>query len=137
MSFVSVEFFLLLVITLSVLVLVPSGVGRKVVVLLTSCVFYAFWDWRFLGLLAAVTVIDFYISQELVAAKSARKRKFLLVASVATNLGLLAVFKYLGFFMDSLNALLLPLGIHLCVIRLILPIGISFYTFSTLRYVID
>jgi alginate O-acetyltransferase complex protein AlgI len=136
-SFVSVEFFLLLVITLSVLVLVPSGVGRKVVVLLTSCVFYAFWDWRFLGLLAAVTVIDFYISQELVAAKSARKRKLLLVASVATNLGLLAVFKYLGFFLDSLNALLLPLGMQLGVIRLILPIGISFYTFETLSYVID
>ncbi len=137
MSFVTFEFALLLASVLTLLALVRSTLGRKLILLAASCFFYAYWDWRFLGLLATVTVVDYYVSKFLFATQSARTRRWLLVISLVTNLGFLGFFKYFGFFVDSLNALLVPLGWHLGTLSIILPIGISFYTFETLSYVID
>lgn len=137
MSFVSVEFAVLLAGVLTLLGLVRWPVGRKLILLSASCFFYAYWDWRFLGLLATVTVVDYYASRFMVATQSARLRRGLLVVSIVTNLGFLGFFKYFGFFVDSLNALLVPLGWRLGSLNIILPIGISFYTFETLSYVID
>jgi alginate O-acetyltransferase complex protein AlgI len=137
MSFVSIPFALLLLIVLALLLMVRAPWPRKLILLAASCSFYAYWDWRFLGLLAAVTVIDFSISRLLVAARAQSQRRLLMAISVITNLSILGFFKYFDFFINSLNVALSPVGWHLQTLYIILPIGISFYTFETLSYVID
>jgi alginate O-acetyltransferase complex protein AlgI len=137
MSFVSVEFLVLIVVLLGVLVIFKNPLVRKITLLSASCVFYAWWDWRFLGILVTVTVADYYISQFLTQTTDAKKRKALVWFSIAINLGFLGFFKYFNFFIDNLNALTGILGWHAGTLNIILPIGISFYTFETLSYVID
>jgi alginate O-acetyltransferase complex protein AlgI len=110
---------------------------RKIIILSASCFFYAFWDWHFLGLLAAVTVVDFFISRYLAYSYDEKIRKILLAISIIFNLGLLGLFKYFNFFIDNLNFLLSSLGLQLGTLNIILPVGISFYIFETLSYVID
>ena len=107
--------------------------------LLASWLFYAAWDWRFLGLILFSTVLDFYVGRAISRAPSARTRKALLLASLVGNLGVLGLFKYYDVFVDSLNQLLGALGFaaSLPLLHLILPVGISFYTFQTLSYTID
>lgn len=136
MSFVSIEFALLLAALLILFALIRTASLRKLILLSVSCFFYAYWDWRFLGLLAFVTVLDYYVSRLLIQARSPRVRSLLLAMSVTANLGLLIFFKYCNFFIDSLNVLL-PFGWKLNGLAIILPIGISFYIFETLSYVID
>lgn len=137
MSFVSIEFAVLLATVLTLLFIFKGPSPRKYILLTASCVFYAWWDWRFLGLLAFVTVLDYYISQLLVHTDDQQRRKHLLWISIVANLGFLGFFKYFNFFIDSLNAAVQPFGWHLGTLSIVLPIGISFYTFETLSYVID
>jgi D-alanyl-lipoteichoic acid acyltransferase DltB (MBOAT superfamily) len=107
--------------------------------LLASYVFYGFWDPRFLSLLVLSTVVDFVIGRALPRTQDERRRRLLLGVSVATNLGILATFKYLGFFADAAASLLTNLGlaVHPPTLAIILPVGISFYTFQTLSYTVD
>jgi alginate O-acetyltransferase complex protein AlgI len=137
MNFISIEFFLLFSVVLTLLALIRRHHWRKCIILLASCTFYAYWDWRFLGLLGFVTVLDYYISRSLVSDNNPAHRKTLLVVSIIANLGFLAFFKYFNFFIDNLNVVLSPLGWNFTTLNIILPIGISFYTFETLSYVID
>ena len=104
-----------------------------------SYYFYAAWDWRFLSLLLASTIVDFTAARLLDASSDPRRRKLLLCVSLGFNLTLLGFFKYFNFFSDSLRALLASVGWHLdfVTMRVLLPIGISFYTFMTMSYVID
>lgn len=106
--------------------------------LVASYVFYGFWDWRFLFLLLFSTVIDFTAGL-LIARSSGRRRKLVLVASIATSLTLLGFFKYFGFFANELTTLLQHLGLNVPspALHIILPVGISFYTFQTMSYAID
>ncbi len=115
--------------------------GRKaqnVVLVIASYVFYAFWDYRFLSLLFASTLADYYIGIWLGRAEGAKKRN-LVKASVVLNLVFLGVFKYFNFFIGSVATGLEALGLHanLPVLNVILPVGISFYTFMSLSYTID
>ncbi len=137
MNFVSWEFAFLFFTVLVLLFLFRGQSGRKIIILLASCAFYAYWDWRFLGLLAVVTIADFYISRGLAKSDDLVYRKRLLTLSVVLNLGILGVFKYFNFFIDNLDLILDPFGWHIDTLNIILPIGISFYTFETLSYVID
>ncbi len=137
MNFVSPQFALLLTTVLLFLAIFRAAGWRKFILLLASCVFYAYWDWRFLGLLVLVTVMDYYISIWLVTSHNERTRKAMLLASVAVNLSILGYFKYTNFFIDSLNLVLARAGFNLPELQIILPIGISFYIFETLSYVID
>lgn len=137
MSFVSTDFAILFLSILFLLWVVKNPTGRKLILLTASCIFYAYWDWRFLGLLGFVTVMDYFISKNLVDAGNQKVKKSLLILSVVINLGLLGFFKYFNFFVTSLDALLAPLHLNLRTLDIILPIGISFYTFETLSYVID
>ncbi|MEW5939294.1 MAG: MBOAT family protein [Chloroflexota bacterium] len=137
MSFVSLEFAALLAAVLIFVAVVRNATARKWIILAASCAFYAYWDWRFLGLLIFVTVMDYYISVLLVRSQNPTRRKELLAFSVTVNLLILGIFKYFNFFVDSFNAILTPLGAALPELEIILPIGISFYTFETLSYVID
>jgi len=120
--------------------LIHSSVGKRfqnLVLLLASYLFYGSWDWRFLSLLWLSTVVD-YVCGIAMAKHPAKKGRFLLV-SLITNLGILGTFKYCDFFIYSAERALGILGFeaNLPVLGLILPVGISFYTFQTMAYSID
>lgn len=110
---------------------------QNVLLLIASYVFYGWWDWRFLSLIAFSTVIDYTLGLKIDASET--KRKFFLILSLVSNLGLLAVFKYFNFFIDSWVNLWALFGYELSVstLNIILPVGISFYTFQTMSYSID
>ena len=107
--------------------------------LVASYYFYAAWDWRFLGLLIASTLVDFTCARVLSRTSAPRARRALLVLSLGFNLTLLGFFKYFNFFADSLHGVLGALGwnVDFVTLRILLPVGISFYTFVTMSYVID
>lgn len=104
-----------------------------------SYVFYGWWDWRFLLLILSSSIVDFVLGQKLMEQKDESKRKYLLTISLCFNLGLLFIFKYFNFFIDSFVELSEFLGLQAneFSLKLILPVGISFYTFQTLSYTID
>jgi alginate O-acetyltransferase complex protein AlgI len=106
---------------------------------LASYVFYAWWDWRFLPLMLASTTTDYLAALLLDRTDDARLRRALLVGALSINLGLLAVFKYLGFFLASGNGIASALtgDQPFPALALVLPIGISFYTFNSISYTID
>lgn len=115
------------------------GRSRLWVCLIASYVFYCWWDWRFGFLLFGLTAANFLIGARLAEAPDDRLRRRWLAASVVVSLGTLGFFKYLGFFTESiaagLHALGLPAQPHL--LNVVLPVGISFYTFQTMSYTID
>ncbi|GAB4407487.1 MAG: MBOAT family protein [Bacteroidia bacterium] len=133
--------FVFLVFLLVVLPLfyVSGRQSRNVILLIASYIFYGYWDWRFCGLLLLSTVVDYFIGMRLHEARTESARKTYLLASMVVNLGILGFFKYFNFFIDSFDALLSPLGMELDFLHLhiILPVGISFYTFQTMSYTID
>jgi D-alanyl-lipoteichoic acid acyltransferase DltB (MBOAT superfamily) len=115
------------------------GRARMAWLLVASYVFYGAWDWRFLGLLWFSTAVDFVIAQLIENSDDARRRKGLIFLSVGTQLTLLATFKYFDFFIDSADSLLDRVGLGGAdwALEVILPVGISFYTFQTMAYTID
>lgn len=108
---------------------------RKLVLLVASYVFYAAWDWRFLSLILFSTTIDFVAGLRIHA--SDRGRKGWLWLSLGVNLGVLGLFKYCDFFLASAARLIEPLGFETGTLQIILPVGISFFTFQTMSYTID
>src|SRR5690606_38581161 len=116
-----------------------KGRYRLYFTLFASYVFYGWWDWRFLGLIAFSTITDFYLAQWIAENDNQKVRHRLLVISLVLILATLGFFKYYNFFADSLNDLLTLLGITppSFVLNIILPVGISFYTFQSLSYTID
>lgn len=112
---------------------------QNILIVIASYFFYGWWDWRFLSLLLFSSVIDFATAFYMQQTENVKRRKFLLAISLITNLGLLGVFKYYDFFVTSFVEAFASLGVHLNVstLNIILPVGISFYTFQTLSYTID
>jgi alginate O-acetyltransferase complex protein AlgI len=112
---------------------------QNVILLVASYVFYGYWDWRFLSLIGVSTLVDFWAAQLIAGGGSPRARKVPLVASICTNLGILGFFKYFGFFAESFARLMGLLGIRVgdTALGIVLPVGISFYTFQTMSYTID
>jgi alginate O-acetyltransferase complex protein AlgI len=109
------------------------------VLLLASYFFYGWWDWRFLGLILISTLVDFYCARSIALSSNPVRRKSLLTISVALNLGFLGFFKYFDFFADSLSSTLSAAGlpVNIALLRILLPPGISFYTFQALAYIVD
>ncbi|MBC8372901.1 MAG: MBOAT family protein [Planctomycetes bacterium] len=107
--------------------------------LIASYVFYGSWNWRFLSLILISTIVDYFAAIGIARSKSARGRKLLCLISICTNLGLLGVFKYYGFFANEAVAWLNAAGLHVTApsLAIVLPVGISFYTFQTMSYTID
>jgi len=107
--------------------------------LVASYFFYGWWDWRFLLLMIGSTLIDYFIAIKIADNEDPRVRKGLLVLSLIINFSILGFFKYFNFFADSLAGALSGIGIHasLPVLRIILPPGISFYTFQEVAYIVD
>lgn len=107
--------------------------------LVASYFFYACWDWRFLFLLMFSTLLDYFTALKMVDASTLFRKKFWFWLSIIVNLGFLGVFKYFNFFTLSFSRLLDAFGfeVHPWTLSVILPVGISFYTFHGLSYVID
>jgi alginate O-acetyltransferase complex protein AlgI len=112
---------------------------QNILLLVASYFFYSFWDYRFLFLLVFSTLLDYFTGLQIERYRSARRKKFWFWASVVINLGFLGFFKYYNFFIESFASGLASLGIqvHYSTLQIILPVGISFYTFHGLSYVID
>ena len=112
---------------------------QNTLIVAASYIFYGWWDWRFLSLIIFSTLVDYSISQRLKNEDNRRKRKTLLWASIIVNLGFLGFFKYYNFFLDNFVAAFSFFGqeIQSNTLNIILPVGISFYTFQTLSYTVD
>lgn len=112
---------------------------QNVFLLISSYVFYGWWDWRFLGLILFSSIVDYSIGHYLGKTDRGLTRKTLLAISLTLNLGLLGFFKYFNFFIESFNDTMRFFGntFDVATLNIILPVGISFYTFQTLSYTID
>jgi alginate O-acetyltransferase complex protein AlgI len=112
---------------------------RNLFLLLASCFFYACWDWRFLGLLWLTILTDYTFSRLMERTDSDSSRKWLVGLSCTINLSVLAYFKYANFFIDSAIPLVQRMGLPVphWQLNVVLPVGISFYTFQSMSYVID
>ena len=111
---------------------------KNYVILLASILFYAWGAPQFLFILLGSTIIDFYLVKKLAATTGQTTRKALLITSITLNLGLLLFFKYANFFVENVNSALMSAGVEtIDWTYVVLPIGISFYTFQTLTYSID
>ena len=112
---------------------------QNILILVSSYVFYGWWDWRFLSLILISTLIDYTIGLQLRKTSNLQRRKLLLSFSLVFNLGMLGFFKYYNFFVDSWIEAWSNIGVtmHASSLNIILPVGISFYTFQTLSYTID
>jgi len=112
---------------------------QNILIVIASYLFYGWWDWRFLFLIAFSTVIDYTVGSYMEKENNRLKRKALLWTSILVNLGLLGFFKYYNFFLDNFVTAFSFFGseMHASSLNIILPVGISFYTFQTLSYSID
>jgi len=141
MLFNSVDFaiFLIIVFILYWFVVNKNLKLQNWFIVLASYIFYGWWDWRFLSLIFFSTILDYSIGVKLKNENVVFKRKIILWISIIVNLGVLCVFKYFNFFLDSLYALVPALSntFGFNSLDIILPVGISFYTFQTLSYTID
>lgn len=119
--------------------LIKSVKLQNVIVLLASYYFYASWDWRFLSLIILSTLVDYTAALKIEQATNQTRRKTFLWISIASNLGILGVFKYFNFFSAELLSLLGHFGVTptWTTLNIILPVGISFYTFQTITYTAD
>ena len=112
---------------------------QNLLLLLSSYIFYGWWDWRFLSLIIFSSFVDYFVGVGLGRIEAPHKRKVLLWTSILVNLGFLGFFKYYNFFAESFADAFTLFGKHMDASRLniVLPVGISFYTFQTLSYSID
>lgn len=134
-SFIFVAFFL---ITYGMYALLRTKTQNRLL-LAASYVFYGWWDVRFLSLIFLSTLIDYVCGLRIHETPDQRRRRFYLALSLCSNLGILLFFKYFGFFMESLADLIGLWGLHADprFLQIVLPVGISFYTFQTMSYTID
>jgi alginate O-acetyltransferase complex protein AlgI len=138
-SFCSVQYLAFFVVVFAAYWALPWKRGRVYLLLAASFAFYACWNKQLALLVGATTVLDYFLAQGIAASRSVRAGKSLVGVSLAVNLGLLAYFKYVNFFLDSLSQMLDVAGVSrtMPVLELIVPFGISFYTFEAISYTID
>lgn len=141
MFFNSLDFaiFLPIVFTIYWFVLNKNLRAQNLLIVFASYVFYGWWDWRFLSLILFSTLVDFFVGLSIQRTNLPKKRKVLLCISILVNLGLLGFFKYFNFFIENFTSVFSVFGytISNTSLNIILPVGISFYTFQTLSYTID
>ena len=137
MLFNSVQFFIFLIVTLTLFYSCPLSPTRwrRIILLVASYFFYMSWNWKFIPLLLTLTIIDFFCAKWIVRTEGP-KRKLAMIVSVAANLGFLGFFKYYNFLANNV-ALLSDKPDHAFYLNIVLPLGISFHTFQSISYVID
>jgi alginate O-acetyltransferase complex protein AlgI len=140
MIFNSVTFIVFLVTVVTLYWLLPQKI-KMWMLLMASCVFYGFWRWEYLSVMSVSALTDYYTAIAIgnTPLHNARRRKMLLSITLIVNLGLLCYFKYLYFFSENTNVALewLGLSVQLPLYSVLLPFGISFYTFETISYTVD
>jgi len=111
---------------------------QNLLIVIASYFFYACWDWRFLGLIVFSTLVDYLVGRQLVHVHNKVKRRLLLLTSIFVNLGFLGFFKYYDFFAENFVQAFSFFGqeISASTLSIVLPVGISFYTFQTMSYTI-
>ena len=116
-----------------------KGKARLWLCLIASYFFYGYWDWRFLSLIVFSTCLDYFLGLAIARNEDEKIRKRYLIISMMVNLGFLGFFKYFNFFIDSFRGMMYDIGLHLNydTLDIILPVGISFYTFQSMSYTID
>jgi alginate O-acetyltransferase complex protein AlgI len=139
MSFASVVFFLFLPVVFCLHWLIARREWQNITLLVASYIFYGWWDWRFCFLMLASSLIDYWAGVWIDRASNERRRKMILVWAMSANLLILGFFKYSNFFADSLVTALAIAGLDLPTWswKIVLPVGISFYTFQTMSYTLD
>ena len=141
MFFNSIDFavFLSIVFILYWLVTQRNLKLQNILLVVSSYIFYGWWDWRFLSLILFSTIVDYSVGYQLKSTEDKTKRKLLLWTSILVNIGLLGFFKYYNFFLENFISAFSFFGqeINANSLHIILPVGISFYTFQTLSYTID
>lgn len=140
MLFPTIEFALFFIIVFSLnWATIKLNLLRKIILTIASYFFYGYWDWRFMFLLFSCSASNYLFGYLIGVFKNDRLKKATLVISVIFNLSILGFFKYYGFFVTSFNNLLLNFGIdsHIPLLNIVLPVGISFFTFQAMSYVID
>mgnify|MGYP001092775391 CR=1 FL=1 len=140
MLFNSIEYLIFLPIVFVIYWLLKSSYkNQNIILLISSYVFYGWWDYRFLSLIIFSSFLDYFVGLKLNAAEGRDRKKRWLLVSLCSNLGLLGVFKYYNFFADSFASTMSAVGweVNDLTLNIILPVGISFYTFQTLSYSID
>jgi len=140
MLFNSLDFAIFLPIVFAIYWLLKRNTqNQNLLIVAASYLFYGWWDWRFLSLIVFSTLVDYTVGQQLRKQTNANKRKALLWVSILVNLGFLGFFKYFNFFQENFVEAFSFLGqnIQANSLNIILPVGISFYTFQTMSYTID
>ncbi len=139
MLFNSFIFLVFLCVVLTGYYIARTRVLQNRFLLVASYFFYGWWDYRFLTLLLFSTTVDYFVARAISSSGHPERKKLLLSLSLASNLGCLGFFKYFGFFIDSAEQALAAVGFgaDFPTLHIILPVGISFYTFQTLSYTID
>lgn len=138
MLFNSYAFWLFLALLWAIYRILPHR-GQNLLLLGASYFFYGCWDWRFLPLILTTTLVNYYTALGIESSNDPKRHRILMAASATVSLGLLAYFKYMGFFAESATEMLAWLGFQAnwSTLNIILPVGISFYTFQTMSYTID
>ncbi len=140
MIFNSITFLLFLFLVLILYWTLPSKI-KMWMLLLASCIFYGFWRWEYLSVMLVSALTDYFTAIELgkTPIENRRKRKVLLAVTLLVNLGLLCYFKYLFFITENINSIfhLLDISFNFPLYAILLPFGISFYTFETISYTVD
>lgn len=138
MNFISSQFLIFGVASLFIYWSVKNQF-KTLVLLVSSYVFYCFWDWRFTGLLLFLTISNYYLTKTMHKIESVKIKKYILAFCLIQNLFILFVFKYFDFFADGLQNLFDYSGFHLDLptIKILLPLGLSFFIFQTSSYIID
>tara|TARA_R110002096_G_scaffold173997_12_gene349648 strand:- start:18015 stop:19424 length:1410 start_codon:yes stop_codon:yes gene_type:complete len=137
MIFSSLIFPVFFALVIGAMLLSQNSGYRKTILLVASYVFYGWWDIRFLALIWLTTSLDYFLGGRIFRTTDSRLRKRYLGFSLCLNLGILGIFKYFNFFIESANRLLTPLGWGVSTLEIILPVGISFFTFQSMSYSID
>ena len=137
MIFSSFQYIVFFSIVLALMAILPSDRLKKAALLAGSFVFYAFWDYRFVALLAGTSAVNYFVGRQIERGADDTVRTRWLRIGIVFDLLLLGVFKYFNFFVDSANAALHPLHADLPLLHIILPVGISFITFEVISYLVD
>ena len=140
MLFNTLEYFLFLPITFFLYWAIKETKYQNIFILMSSYVFYGWWDWRFLFLIFLSTVVDYFVAMRIEQTHKKKSKKIYLLISIIFNLSILGFFKYYNFFIDSWIELLSKIGYQVTdvwTLKIILPVGISFYTFQTMSYSLD
>ena len=140
MLFNTLEYFLFLPITFFLYWAIKETKYQNIFLLISSYVFYGWWDWRFLFLIFLSTLVDYFVAMRIEQNRKKKSKKIYLLVSIIFNLSILGFFKYYNFFVDSWIELLSKIGYQVTdvwTLKIILPVGISFYTFQTMSYSLD